>query len=117
MIKIPRGNTLDLAIKITDASGNPYVLQENDTAIFTVKTNDCAFEKPIIQKFLTADNYNDTGELVIKITPEDTIDKTKGDYKYDFAVCVNGCDFYTTILADVFRILPALSCKGDLTNA
>ena len=40
MIKLPRGNTLDLSVMLYDAGGAPYRMKEKDCAIFTVKFRD-----------------------------------------------------------------------------
>ena len=111
MIKLPRGNTLCLSVALTDIDGAPYILGENDKAIFTAKRNDKRNEAPFIKKILTAADCNPSGEIEVKIRPEDTMTMEKGDYVFDFAVCVDGEDFYTTVIADTLRILPALGDK------
>ncbi len=49
MIKLPRGNTLDLSVMLYDAGGAPYALKEKDSAVFTVKLRDDMSENPIIR--------------------------------------------------------------------
>ena len=111
MISLPRGNTLNLSVALTDPAGEPYILKESDKAIFTAKRNDKRNEIPFIKKILTAADCDPSGAIQIKIKPEDTIAMEKGDYVFDFAVCVDGVDFYTTIIAGTLRILPALGDK------
>lgn len=111
MILLPRGNTLELLVTITDTDGNPYKLAEGDTAMFTVKAADGREEVPIIQKLLTAQDMNKDGDVEFRIAPEETIALEKGYYLFDFAVCIAGDDFYTAVLTDTFKILPALGDK------
>ncbi len=111
MIVLPRGNTLELAVTVTDENGSIYKLAEGDTAMFTVKAADGREETPIIQKLLTAQDMNKNGEIEFRIAPEETISLEKGYYLFDFAVCISGEDFYTAVLTDSFKILPALGDK------
>lgn len=111
MIKLPRGNTVILDAILTDSEGLPFILGAEDKAVFTVKRRDNRQERPIIQKIITAESCGKGGKIGIKIVPEDTIALETGDYLFDLAVCLGGEDFYTTVIADTFRILPALGDK------
>ena len=112
MIKLPRGNTLNLNIVLKDRDGKPYALSEKDHAIFTVKYNDDRNEVPLIQKIIKNSDCGANGELQLRLAPQDTIALETGYYLYDIAVCIGGNDFYTTVVADMFQILPALSDMG-----
>lgn len=112
MIKLPRGNTLNLNVILKDNNGNPYTMGEKDYVFFTVKLNDDRNETPIIQKIIRYSDCVENGELQIRLDPCDTVALKTGFYLYDIAVCIGGRDFYTTVVADTFQILPALSDMG-----
>ena len=112
MIKLPRGNTLNLTVRLKDSDGKPYTIGEKDHAVFTVKYNDDWNEKPIVQKIIRHWDCGANGELQVKLDPQDTVALKTGFYLYDIAVCLGGRDFYTTVVADTFQILPALSDMG-----
>lgn len=111
MVKLPRGNSAVLDVILTDTGGSSFILGDGDKAVFTVKRRDKRQEAPIIQKILTSEQCGKNGKIEIRLVPEDTIGLETGDYLFDVAVCVGGEDFYTTVIADTFRILPALGDK------
>ena len=111
MITLPRGNSLVLTAVINNANGTPQILSPTEQAVFTVKRTSEKSEQPLIQQILTADDYNELQELIIKIAPKDTIDLRQGDYKYDLAVLVDGIDVYTVVCCDTLRITAALGDK------
>lgn len=111
MITLPRGNSLVLTAVINNTDGTPHILSPTEKVVFTVKRSSEKSEQPIMQQLLTVDNYNDNGELVIKIAPEDTINLRTGDYKFDLAVLVDGIDVYTVVCCDTLRITAALGDK------
>lgn len=106
MIKLPRGNSAAFSLALVNGDGTSYTPSENDTVIFTVKKsrsrNAAAL---IVKKIVPSDN------MVISFDPADTIGLAEGDYYYDVAVCVGGSGFYTVVLCDEFKLLPAL---GDM---
>lgn len=109
IIRLPRGNTLRINVVLTDINKNPYIMGKNDCAVFTIKTTGDRNETPISQITIFPSDCGKNGELQIKINPEDTISLKEGTYLYDLAVCIDGEEFYTTIIADTLQILPALS--------
>ncbi len=109
IIRLPRGNTLRLNVILMDINKNPYIMGEKDRAVFTIKTTGDRNEVPIAQINIFPSDCGKNGELQIKINPEDTIALKEGTYLYDLAVCIDGEEFYTTIVADTLQILPALS--------
>ena len=111
MVNLPRGNSAVLDVVLTDTDGKPFILGAGDKAVFTVKKRDKRQEVPIIQKIFTSEQCGKNGKIEIRLIPEDTIALETGDYLFDVAVCINGEDFYTTVIADTFRILPALGDK------
>lgn len=106
MIKLPRGNSGAFSLSLTNGDGTAFVPSANDTVIFTVKKsrsrNAAAL---IVKKIVPSDN------MVISIEPADTMGLAEGDYYYDVAVCVGGSGFYTAVICDEFKLLPAL---GDM---
>lgn len=110
MITIPRGNSLTLTIDICTSDGAPYSAAEGDTLIFTVKKFDGA--PKLISK--TIPMTSGASEVLLELEPSDTIDFKNGDYKFDVGLYSAG-DFYTVILCDIFRVLPALSDMEDVT--
>lgn len=106
MIKLPRGNSAAFSLALTNGDGTAYVPSENDTVIFTVKKSRSRNAAALImKKIVPSDN------MVINIDPADTIGLAEGDYYYDVAICVGGSGFYTVVICDEFKLLPAL---GDM---
>lgn len=106
MIKLPRGNSAAFSLMLTNGDGTVYVPSENDTVIFTVKKSRSRNAAALlVKKIVPSDN------MVITIDPADTIGMAEGDYYYDVAVCIGGSGFYTVVLCDEFKLLPAL---GDM---
>lgn len=104
MIKLPRGNSAAFGLTLTNGDGTAYVPSENDTVIFTVKKSRVRSAAAlIVKKIAPSDN------MVISLDPADTIGMAEGDYYYDVAVCVGGTGFYTVVICDEFKLLPALS--------
>ena len=106
MIKLPRGNSAAFSLTLTNGDGTAFVPSENDTVIFTVKKNRSRNAAALLVKKI-APSHN----MVINIDPADTMGLTEGDYYYDVAVCVGGTGFYTVVICDEFKLLPAL---GDM---
>lgn len=106
MIKLPRGNSAAFNLMLTNGDGTKYVPSENDTVIFTVKKSRSKSAAALITKKIVPSE-----DMVINIDPADTIGMAEGDYYYDVAVCIGGSGFYTVVLCDEFKLLPAL---GDM---
>lgn len=106
MIKLPRGNSAAFSLALTNGDGTAFVPSENDTVIFTVKKSRSRNASALITKKIVPSE-----SMVISIDPADTIGLTEGDYYYDVAVCVGGTGFYTVVICDDFKLLPAL---GDM---
>ena len=76
-IKMTRGDTVKLHVSISrKQTGEPYIPQEGDTIVFSVKKK-YSDAVPLIQKIIP----NDTQYLIID--PEDTKDLPFGSYHYD----------------------------------
>lgn len=81
VIRITRGNSADISIKMTDReSGEPIAIGEGDSVLFTVKNQN---GDTVIKKVLTESDLSDDGySLLISILPEETLIQT-GEYPYD----------------------------------
>lgn len=82
VVNIPRGDSVTVYVTpIDDSTGNPIVLEENDSVIFAVATKT---GEPVLSKTLTSANYDDSqeGSLVCEFAPEDTANLPTGEYPY-----------------------------------
>jgi len=93
-LKLTRGDYASFSIGVTDASGEPYELQDGDTVTFTVKKTTKTTDV-VLQKTGTA----------VEILPEDTAEQKYGNYVYDCQLTYDGgrvdtfigpCDFVIT---------------------
>lgn len=103
MIKLPRGNSAVFALTLTNADGTAFVPSKNDTVMFTVKKSQTKDATALIIKKITPSD-----DMTISIEPADTVNLPEGNYYYDISVCIGGSNFYTVVLCDDFKILPAL---------
>ncbi len=83
LIKLTKGNSVQIDITpINTESGDPYILEEGDRVLFTVKNRN---DETVIQKVLTDADYSDVEDdsLNCELAPSDTSDLPTGEYKYD----------------------------------
>lgn len=100
-IAIIRGTTNTFSISISDASGNPYVLQSGDTIRFGVKSfqNNATYD---ISKTLTsASRVGDVYQFTISAS--DTINLACGGYFYDIGL-QNSNGYFNIIECSNFTI-------------
>lgn len=102
-MRIYRGNTLHLKINIT-MQGIAYTLADGDIVTFTVKRQATKNSEILLQKTLNNSDYNELGELVMRIEPTETADIPNGQYKFDVAIKLADSEFYTIIPPDDFII-------------
>ncbi len=109
-IKLIRGNTAfyDIEVYIGD---EPYTLHEDDVIKFTVKKGTDKNCPVILEKKVTALNYDENSILKVEFSPEDTIDLKTDRYFYDCAIQFPDGDFYTFISKSDFVITDAISEK------
>ena len=85
IIKLNRGDSFEFVVTIpdkTDCTKN-YLLTEKDAVYFAIMYPHQPFEKSCFVKGYTMEEQNpETGELTIKITPNDTRRLTTGIYYY-----------------------------------
>ena len=97
-IYLTKGDTAHLAVGITTAaSGDAYLMQPDDTLIFTVRKQAYEASPVLLQKIVK-------GSSKIHLTPEDTAQLAPGSYKYDVELRT-GADVYTVIQCSEFRLL------------
>lgn len=95
-LSIVRGRTQTIHITITDASGNAYVLGNEEKLIFGVKKNyyDASY---LIEKTLTIHDASPvSGTYILSLKPEDTQHLRCDKYCYDVGLQSEN-DYYTVI--------------------
>lgn len=82
VLKLTKGNSCLIDITpIDEETKQPYILQDGDKVLFTVK--DRIFQT-ILQKTLTNEDYDDDDtSLNLAIDPQDTIGMRVGEHDYD----------------------------------
>lgn len=82
IITINRGDSFEFIVNIVDNQGNPYTMRNNDAVYFGIMDINQPFENAIIKKKFTKEDCTEQGELLISLTPEDTLDFSAGRYYY-----------------------------------
>lgn len=82
VITMTRGDSLIAKITITDASGDEYIPDENDSIRFALKQSFHDAE-PLIVKAIPFDT------LVLQLDPEDTKPLDIGEYRYDIEITLS----------------------------
>ena len=85
IIKLNRGDSFEFATRITDRedSSKNYILTEKDAVYFAIMYPHQPFEKSCFVKGYTMEEQDsETGEITIKITPNDTRLLQPGVYYY-----------------------------------
>ena len=83
IIKINRGDSFEFKLKVTEAYNNKvYMLTDNDVVYFALMYPQQRFEDAIFIKGYIAEDQNNSGEIFIKITPNDTRTLAAGVYYY-----------------------------------
>ena len=85
IIKINRGDSFDFSFKVTDKydSSKTYLLTSKDAVYFALLYPHQRFEDAIMIKGYTLEDQDvSTGEISVKITPNDTRSLTPGVYYY-----------------------------------
>lgn len=95
-IKMTRGDTVRIALSVTDANGNTYTPSVLDTIVLSVKksTDDTAY---LFQKTIT--------DGTILIAPTDTSTLEFGSYVYDVQLTLDNGDVNTIIPISELRIM------------
>lgn len=110
-LKLPRGSTMTLLVKVRTANGDPYSLESGDILYFGVKRFPEHKHYVIEKTYTNADYDQTTGGYLVKITPEETQDFVFDDYWYDVAVQLANGDFYQIIPTSPLTILKNIVAK------
>ncbi len=88
MIIMNRGDTheFDLIIEDANSSDGRYHIQGDDTIYFGIMDPHQPFEDALVKKKFTVDDADAEGNLIIVITPEDTLDLLPGTYYYSVKI-------------------------------
>lgn len=108
-ISITRGDSAIIALEITDAAGDPYIIKDNDRLTMTVKKyiND---ELPVIVKTLDDGIVRGDDAVEIHIDPQDTSGLRYGNYVYDVELVM--ADGYTDTVIPPSQ----LTITGEVTT-
>lgn len=117
-IELTRGNSAEIdTTPFVQDTETPMILRENDKVVFTVKSRSTG--KVLIQKFLTAADYDENEKLVLRLEPKDTVNMRAGNfYVYDLMLVTESGDVYTYI-GNCSNICPSfilLEAYGDINN-
>ena len=102
-IHLTRGDYAAFLIRIQDALGEPYTLQEGDILYFTVKKN-TRTKEIIFQK-----TFSPGDELLVEIENEDTQNEPYATYVYDCSLVREGTRPDTFIGPANFVITPEVT--------
>lgn len=99
-IYLSRGDSAVIGIEITDDEGETYTPGVGEMVLFTLKrvTNQC--KTLLVKEFI-----EDSSDLSVTLTQEDTIDLSFGDYVYDVVLVSDEGDVYTIIAPSEFKIM------------
>ncbi len=88
MIIVNRGDTYEFDLIIEDdiSSDGRYHIQGDDTIYFGIMDPHQPFEDALVKKKFTVEDADDNGNLIIVITPEDTLDLLPGTYYYSVKI-------------------------------
>ena len=107
-ITLTRARTHALIVSLTDASGNPYVMSNDEFLIFGVKKN-LSSNTYLVNKKIDSTATNDTeGQYIFEITPNDTANLTPDTYYWDIGL-QRGTKYYSVV--DTSRLV----LEGNVT--
>ena len=105
-ISMVRGDTLAFGIELYDELGNLFT-QDLDTAYLSCRKNYEAREYVFRKALNEGISKVATGQYVVRVAPEDTVNVIPGKYYYDLELGVNG---------DIFTFLKGvLDIEHDVT--
>lgn len=107
-IEIIKGTSLSIAVSLTDANGDPYILADGESLVFGVKSL-CESDEYAIMKTVTSPT---DGAYIFELKPDDTADMVSCEYEYDVSL-ISGIDFYKVIPASTFAVLRTVTKRGD----
>lgn len=114
-VRIVRGTTLLLSVKILDDYGDEYKIGAGEQLKFGVKDNLNSSEYEILKE-LTSEYYSDEyGGYLIKISPTDTINLQFGKHYYDIGLRTSKSDYLSVIPTSPFIISENVTDWGYIT--
>ena len=95
IIVMNRGDSyeFDLTISGADTTDGRYRLMEEDAVYFGLMDPGQPFEQALVRKKYTAEDCDEMGNLVISISPDDTLDLYPGKYFYAIKLHMDHDDF------------------------
>ncbi len=95
IIVMNRGDSYEFDLTITgaDTLDGRYRLIEDDAVYFGLMDPGQPFERALVRKKYTSEDCDDMGNLVISISPDDTIDLYPGKYFYAIKLHMDHEDF------------------------
>ena len=100
-ISLTRGDTARLTVNVTDDSGNPYEIQNDDILTLSLKKNVKEVDYYMSKNIMGSDTFH--------IEPKDTSMLNFGKYTYDVQLTTSDGDVYTVIPPSEFEILPEVT--------
>lgn len=105
-IRMVRGTSQLLEIRVTDGHGAPYVLSEGDVIRFGVKYEEGNGAYLVKKQSSTLTD----GITRIHLTPEDTMEMEPGRYKFDIGL-QTGEDYFPVVAYSDFILVPNVTEK------
>lgn len=112
-IMLTKGNSAIIEITPIDAeTETPIILTDGDKILFSVKTT---IGPIVLQKILTKDDYLEEGDTYVScvITPEETINLSSGEYKYDCLLYRND-GTVSTFISSRIKLLNPVGTYRDI---
>lgn len=103
LIAMNRGDTFEIPLIInlgTKVNPQYYHLTEHDTVYFALLEHNQRFEEALVRKVFTVEDLNAEGDVVIKLSCEDTERLLPGNYLYEIKLrhAEGDIDFVDTIV-------------------
>lgn len=99
-ISLTRGDSARIGIKITTASGEPYIPQEGDKIRFYLKKD--------VDSILALEKEISIDDMILNLRPEETKRLSVGDYIYDVELTKSNGD------VDTFINCASLTIKAEV---
>lgn len=90
IIKLNRGDSYEFSITIPDKEASYHILADTEVIYFALLYPHQRFEDAIIIKGYDGTDQSNTGEILVKITPNDTNNLAPGIYYYTVKLHVGG---------------------------
>jgi len=109
-LSIVRGTSNVFGLVVTDADGDPFIIESGQVLVFGVKKRPKDEDRVLIK---TITHSVDDGTYYLELTPADTADLEPGKYFYDVGLQHGANVFFNVIEASVFEIKPNITELGD----